>query len=299
MKKFTRFLLPILLLFCFCSSPSAQSQTITTSINRPNFTPLLADPRETRIGTLTYVNEKSLMLDIGTSLDLAHMTCPDSSANRVFGFGADFGTWSLLHRSENFKFPVDAIDYIFGVNFSYRQPVGEVFSMPANLSARLRISHISAHFVDGHYQNGDWIREGTPFTIPFVYSREFINLVAALSVDYGRAYLGYEYIFHTIPGNINPHSFQAGFEVYTPNPAFIGLRPFLGLDFKLLPIWQPAQNESEGYAGTTNIQIGVKTNAIGERGVRFLFNYFNGMDRHGMYFYRRVSFSTIGFLIDF
>lgn len=299
MKKLYRFILSLILLLCSFSSPSAQSQTLTTSINRPNFTPLLADPKETRVGTLTYVNEKSLMLDIGTSLDLIHMTYPDSSVNRIIGLGADFGTYSLLRRTDNFKFPVDAIDYIFGINFSYRQPVGEVLTLPAQLSARLRISHISAHFVDGHYQNGDWVKEGTPFTIPFVYSREFINLVTALSVDYGRVYLGYEYMFHTIPGNISPHSYQAGFEVYSPNPAFAGLRPFIALDFKLLPIWQAAQNESDGYAGTMNMQIGVKTNAIGERGVRVLFNYFNGMDRHGMYFYRRVSFSTIGFLIDF
>lgn len=297
MKKLT--LLFAVLLFCLFtfSSSLIQGQTVDLSINRPNFTPLLADPKETRIGVLPYLNKRSLMLDIGTSLDLVHIICPDSG--RIIGVGADFGTYSLLRRSDNFKFPVDAIDYIFGLNFSYRQPVGEVFSFPAQATARLRISHISAHFVDGHYQDGNWIMEGTPFTIPFVYSREFINLVTALSVDFGRVYLGYEYTFHTIPKHISPHSYQAGLELYAQNFAASGLWPFIAVDFKLLPIWQPDQNESDGYAGTVNLQLGVKTNGIGERGVRIVFDYFNGMDRHGMYFYRRVSYSSIGLLIDF
>jgi hypothetical protein len=297
MKKLTWIFVFILLLASPFSAPFVQGQTTDLSINRPNFTPLLADPKETRVGALPYLSKKSLMLDIGTSLDLVHITYPDSA--RIIGVGADFGTYSLLRRSNNFKFPVDAIDYIFGLNISYRQPVGEIFSSPAHASARLRISHISAHFVDGHYQNGDWITEGTPFAIPFVYSKEFINLVTALSVDFGRAYLGYEYTFHTLPKNISPHSYQAGLELYMPNFPVRGIWPFIAVDFKLLPIWQPSQNESDGYAGTLNLQLGAKTNAIGERGVRVVFNYFNGMDRHGMYFYRRVSFSTVGFLIDF
>ena len=76
-------------------------------------------------------------------------------------------TYTLLRGETDFHFPVDAVDYLFGVNFGYKNN----FEKNKEFGARLRISHISAHFVDGHFDGstGNW-RDGQ---IPRVFSREF------------------------------------------------------------------------------------------------------------------------------
>jgi len=295
-----RIKLLFLLLFLSSFSNPLFSQEVSFSIDRPNFVPLLADPIEPRTGILNFLDESNLNLDIGHSIDLVHLAFSDST-NQIstLSFGADFGTFSLLREESNFKFPVDAIDYIFGVNFSYSMPISGLLAVksPAQLSARLRISHISAHFEDGHYKDGSWIQGSTPFKIPFVYSREFFNLVLAVSNSFGRAYIGYQWMFNTLPEDIAPHTFQSGIEYY-PQAFMNGIQPFIALDFKLLPLWKEKCEKTNGYAGSLNIQAGFKTNGIGKRGIRFVYNYASGLDRHGMYFYQRRSFNAVGFIID-
>jgi hypothetical protein len=252
------------------------------------FTPLLADPSEPRIAVMPSLSDRSLQLDIGSSADLYQ------SKNREFAVGVDFGTFSRLRRSENFKFPVDAIDYLFGVNTSWSKPITNGALPFEEFSARARFSHISAHFEDGHFDAaaGQWIQGDCPFPIPFTYSREFLNFVFALSSPGHRVYAGYQYIYHTIPDGISPHSFQTGAELSTPG------NTYLAADFKLLPIWQPSLNETRGYRGTWNLQAGMRLKAVGLDRVRIAYNYFSGMSRHGMYFYRPESFSTAGIIID-
>ncbi len=252
------------------------------------FKPLLADPTEPRIAVMPWLEKSHLQLDIGSSVDLYQ------SDSKNFAAGVDFATWSLLNRDENFKFPVDAIDYLFGINASWKQPVN-IGALPFDeLSGKIRLSHISAHFEDGHYDAAtrDWIQGDSPFDIPFTYSREFVNLVVALSSPQHRLYAGYQYLYHSIPDGINPHSFQAGVELSTPG------NTYLAADFKLLPIWQPSLDETKGYRGTWNLQAGMRLNSIGLEKVRVACNYFSGMSRHGMYFYRPESYTTVGIMVD-
>ncbi|NHQ60182.1 DUF1207 domain-containing protein [Chlorobium sp. BLA1] len=253
------------------------------------FTPLQADPMEPRIAVMPSLSDRTLQLDIGSSADLYQ------SKNMDFAVGVDFGTYSRLRRSESFKFPVDAIDYIFGINTSWKKPITSDRLPFDEFSARARFSHISAHFEDGHYDAaaGQWIQGDCPFPIPFTYSREFINLVFALSSPNNRIYAGYQLVYHTIPGGISPHSFQAGAELNTPGNTYVAA------DLKLLPIWHDNLNETKGYRGTWNLQAGVRLKAAGLENVRVAYNYFSGMSRHGMYFYRPESFSTAGIIIDF
>lgn len=252
------------------------------------FTPLLADPMEPKIAVMPILSKKGLQLDIGTSADLYQ------NKEKTFAVGVDFATYSLLKTENNFKFPVDTIDYLFGLNATWKTPV-EIEGLPFDeLSARVRLSHISAHVEDGHTdENGEWIQEG-PFRIPFTYSREFVNLTVALSSpDRHRIYAGYQYLYHSIPDNISPHSFQLGAEIATP------CNSYLAADFKLLPIWRGGENgETDGYRGTWNLQAGIRLTALGMERVRVAYNYFSGMSRHGMYFYKPESFSTIGMIVD-
>ena len=252
------------------------------------FKPLLADPTEPRIAVMPWLEKRHLQLDIGTSADLYQ------SKSKDFAAGVDFATYSLLNRGDNFKFPVDAIDYLFGINASWKQPVS-IGALPFDeLSGKIRLSHISTHFEDGHYDatTNQWIQADCPFKIPFTYSREFINLVVALSSPQHRVYAGYQYLYHTIPDGINPHSFQTGVELSTPG------NTYLAADFKLLPTWQPSLEKTRGYRGTWNLQAGMRLNSIGLEKVRVICNYFSGMSRQGMYFYRPESYKTVGFIVE-
>jgi hypothetical protein len=263
------------------------AQTLTLEPNRSLFAQLLADAKEPRIAALVNRNNNELSLDIGASLDLAQVAFEQVE----FGVGVDFGTFSELRREWNFKFPVNAADYIFGINMSLRAPLSESL----NLSGRFRLSHISAHLIDGRFVNGTWI-DGL---FPFTYSREFIALTVALSGEYGRIYAGYELLFNTIPREISASSYQVGIEAYYANFPVRALYPFIAVDFRLMPIWRQALGRTDGYGGATNVQAGVKLNPIGRRGIRLVFNYYGGLDFRGMYIGRYVSEQSIGFLIDF
>lgn len=273
-----------LLLLIVCSSTAAAAPSLRTM-----FSPLLADPLEPRIAVMPWLDDEYLQLDIGTSADLFR------DENGGLAFGIDFATYSLLGRENSFKFPVDTIDYLFGVNFTWEKKL-EHDTLPfEKLSARLRISHISAHFEDGHYDDeaGQWINEEeSPFGIPFTYSREFVNLVFALSSEDYRFYLGYQYLFHTIPGSISRHSFQAGAELMTPG------NTYLAADFRLLPEWDNELNRTDGLHGTWSLQAGWRLAALGLENIRIACNYYTGLSRHGMYFYDTESFSSVGLIVD-
>ena len=254
------------------------------------FAPLLADPLEAKIAVMPALNEQTLQLDIGASTDLYQ------SDNKDFAVGVDFGTYSRLKRSSDFKFPVDAVDYLFGVNTSWKKTFHSNLLPFDTFSAKARLSHISAHFEDGHYnaEAGQWIRpDDWSGAIPFVYSREFINVVMALSSKDARVYAGYQYLYHSIPDNINPHSIQAGVELATTKNTYIAT------DFKLLPLWRDAEQKTDGFRGTWNLQAGMRLNTIGLEKVRLACNYSSGISRQGMYFYHPEHLTTAGIIIDF
>ncbi len=274
---------------CICSflTLPCGAQTIALEPNRPLFVQLLADAKEPRIAALVNRNNDELSLDIGASLDLVQV----SFEQVQLGFGVDFGTFSELRREWNFKFPVNTADYIFGINMSYRAPL----TQSLDVTGRFRLSHISAHLIDGRFVEGTWLDELFPFT----YSREFIAMMVALSGEYGRVYFGYEFLFNTLPRNISRSSYQVGVEVYYPKFPVRVLNPFIAVDFRLVPIWRQSLAKSEGYGGATNIQVGIKLNAIGKRGLRLVFNHYGGLEFRGMYLGRDVSEQSIGFVIDF
>jgi hypothetical protein len=253
------------------------------------FEPLLADPLSPRIAVMTKLDKKEVQLDIGAPVDLYQ------NPERDFAVGVDFATWSLLKRGDNFKFPVDAIDYLFGVNATWQHKIGNS-SLPFDTATtKVRLSHISAHFEDGHTdQDGAWLNpELTPQgKIPFTYSREFINLTTALSGHGHKVYLGYQYMFHTIPGKISPHTFQAGAEIGLPANSYVAA------DFKLLPVWDGAKQKTDAFRGTWNLQAGMRLNSIGLDNVRVACNYFAGMSRQGMYLNKAESYTSLGMIID-
>jgi hypothetical protein len=264
---------------------------ISVEPNRPVFTPLIADPRETRIAYLLHTADDAFSLDIGTTFDLVQLELKSvEKPATLFGFGADAGVASRLRRASSFKFPVETADYLFGVNWSVKTPI----TPTTFFSARLRLSHISAHFVDGHFDTDtQFWRNGIE---PFVYSREFFNLVCAVGTHYGRAYLGYEFNFNLLPVR-NRHAFQSGLEGFYP--VWKNLFLYAAVDFRIEPIYRPAQRESNGFGGRTTVQAGLKFNAFGKRGFRLMYSYQDGLDFRGMYLGGYSKITTLGLMIDF
>ncbi len=245
------------------------------------FPPLLANTFEGRVGTILRADGK-LRLDIGNSIDVVAIAL-DSTRTQRLTIGVDFFTYTALRAEENFHFPVEASDYFFGVNFNYASDLAV-----GQFLARLRVSHISAHLVDGSYDAGEaaWRYGG-----PRVYSREFVDLVAAIKRTYYRFYTGVQYLFHDDPPEIPNWSYQAGMELFLENTLGRSLHPYLAYDFRLVPV--------RVYSGVHSVQGGIKIGRWRGPGLNLFVAYFSGHSIHGEFYDIRETYWASGFTVDF
>jgi len=242
--------------------------------------PFTANIIEPRLGFLFQVGDNELRLDIGNSLDLLHYKINE---NETISFGADMFTFTLLRGETDFHFPVDAVDYLFGINTGYVRKVGD-----DEYGARLRFSHISAHLVDGHY-NGEtkaW-KDGRT---PRVYSREFFELMPYYKFDNLRIYAGITYLVHVTPTEIGKDSYQAGFDYSAGDLLGKNFSPFIAYDFKLVNI--------NKYTGNNSINAGIKFGKPNGKGISVYYNYYSGKSVHGEYYDYNKEYSAIGINID-
>lgn len=246
------------------------------------YRPLEAGILESRLGFQKYTNTENLKLDIGASVDVAGIR----NGNNIYSIGADLFTFSNLRSEDNFKFPVDAIDYMFGINLN----AGRTFMNGSTLSARFRLAHVSAHLQDGHvYERSDTI-----FT-PFVFSKEFVDLSAIYRVEVLRntdlrLMAGANYIFHAIPEEISPVSGQAGIEaVYYP--------------LKFMSLYVSSELNLAEVKSSTNLNIsmeaGVTFAAKNSRGITLFFSYYDGQDYRGQYYGNYLNTKGLGLKIRF
>lgn len=259
---------------------SAGAQPIHSWFNSElNIKPFTANFYEPKAGTSFDLNGKFLRLDIGTTQDV--YSIQDSTTS--YSCGADLFTYTRLRSENDFKFPVETIDYFFGVNFGFKHLISD-----GNYGLRFRVSHVSAHLVDGLYdgQNNDW-RNGLS---PFVFSKEFIELFPFYQYKNLRAYLGLTYIFHVIPETIGKGIYQFGFDYYLTQLSFGDFTPLVAVDYKI--------SSTSEYAGNIITTIGMKFGKVNSKGFSILFTYYNGKSIHGELFNRYEKYSTIGFNVD-
>ncbi len=244
-----------------------------------NVKPFAANILEPKLGFIFYSGNE-LRLDIGNSLDLVAFNSYDAD----FAIGADFFTWSLLRREDGFKFPVDAVDYLFGLNFSYKRTAHDYA-----FGFRARLSHISAHFVDGHYNwnNNTWLNG----VAPRVYSREFIEVMPFYQFKYFRFYVGFTYLFHVQPASIKKDNYQAGFEYYRKDLIMDNVSPYVAYDFSLVHL-------SSTRTANHSVTAGVKVGKPEGRGISLYFQYYTGKGIHGEYFDFNESYSGFGLNLD-
>jgi hypothetical protein len=271
--------LPILLLILFPVTLFSQT-TCKWFPSDLNIQPFTANFLEPRTGFMFALEENQLQLNIGTSRDVVLLI----SGTETISFGADFFTFTRLKSESNFKFPVETIDYLFGVNAGYK-----MIDSTKELGVRFRFSHISAHLVDGRYDEllGEWIEGRDPFT----FSKEFIELFPYYRINGFRIYLGLTYIISMTPSIINKGIYQAGFDYYILLLSNGFVTPFVAFDFKLSGI-------DNTYSGNNIIKAGVKFGNPFARGFSILFAYFSGKSVHGEFFDLNEKYFSIGFNLD-
>lgn len=245
-----------------------------------NIQPFTANILEPKLGFLIQFSKNELRLDIGNSIDLFRCY---KNENETFSLGADLFTYTLLRGETNFHFPVDAVDYLFGFNGSYK-----VVDENYEYGARLRISHISAHFVDGHYDgtNSRWRGDLNPR----VYSREFVELMPYYKFNSLRVYTGFTYLFHVDPAYIGKMNYQFGFDYFANDFISESITPFFGYDIKLVDI--------DKFTANNSLSAGIKIGKVHGKGLSLYFNYYAGKSIHGEYFNFNKEYSALGINLD-
>lgn len=248
---------------------------------------------EARIGGWRESENDKLRLDIGGSVDIVRYG-ERGKTRDVFSAGADFFTWTRLRAAGGFKFPVEAVDYYFGINGAWRSESHT--GIPFNL--RLRLAHISAHLVDGD----------PSFTSPqqeyITYSREFLDLTVGfdgremLGIDRAarglmviRPYAGAQWLFHTIPDTLGVVTPYAGLDLsWQPGPA-LPLTFRFGYEARLNTELEPV--------GEHQARFGVKIGDADSRGVILEGSYYSGRSHYGQHFSSREKFFSLGFAVEF
>lgn len=243
-----------------------------------NIQPFTANIFEPKLGFLFHLSKNELRLDIGNSLDILKFY----DNNNFYSFGADLFTYTLLRSEKDFHFPVDAVDYLFGINAGYKKIIGV-----KQIGFRLRISHISAHFADGHFDgsNNKW-RENLS---PRVYSREFIEIMPFYSINSFRLYGGISYLFHVDPTYIKKDNYQIGFD-YFGNEFYKNIRPFFAYDLKIIHI--------DNYSINHSFVTGLKFGKVNGKGLSTYITYYSGKNIHGEYFDINKSYFALGINLD-
>lgn len=240
--------------------------------------PFVADQLEPRLGFVFKVNDNRLWLNIGNSMDLIRI----KNDTEIFSVGADLFTWTLLKKEDNFRFPVDAVDYLFGINFGFKTKAHNY-----SFGARVRVSHISAHFVDGHFDKlqQKWM-DGLN---PRVFSREFVEILGFYSFYNLRIYVGGTYLFKVIPNDIGKTSLQAGIEYFLKDALATNVSPYIAADGTFR-----TNDRKRNFLLNTGFKFG----EIEGRGVRIYYQYYYGYDISGAYYDYRREYSTLGINLD-
>ena len=269
-------LLFFIFVFCIPATPQAESTWFPSGMNIQPFTANFLEPKA---GFSYLLGREEIRLDIGTSADIfLH-----KSGNKFLSFGADLFTYTRLRGRSSFHFPVEAIDYLFGVNSGYK-----IIDNDKEYGFRFRFSHISAHLVDGAFDNSikDWRNGRNPRT----YSREFIEIFPFFRINTLRFYTGFTYLVHVNPEFVGKGIYQLGFDYFADKLIAVIATPFLAYDFKLTRI--------DKYSGNNIITAGIKFGNYNSKGISIIVSYYAGKSIHGEYFNLNENYTTLGINMD-
>ncbi|MER3525139.1 MAG: hypothetical protein C4326_14110 [Ignavibacteria bacterium] len=252
--------------------------------------PLVASYQEPRVGLRKEIGTSKMKVDIGASVDLLEVRPVADSTHRI-RVGIDFFTYALSTSSEGLRLQIDAVDGFFGGHIAY---IGALDDRSAVL-LRLRLLHLSAHFLDGHFSTTTQTWKENRAPIPF--TRDFGELLGfyrfSTSALVLQAYSGCSYATLIRPTAIQRFELLAGFEL----SSVIGT--VFGKPFNLYLADHLVLRRIPVAVGTNNLEGGVKFGAWQGTGLKLFLSYYNGLDPFSQYYDVRRRNVGVGFAFDF
>ncbi len=280
-------LIKLILLFLL-SSATMRSQTDGFEFlpGETLFPPLLAHYQEPRTGLRKEIGSSRMKLDIGSMLEALEYRFPESTSRLQLGI--DFFTYALTTSNEGFRLQVDAVDGFFGGHLTFATGSENQFI------TRLRLLHVSAHFLDGHYDGTTSSWKGGRDPIP--YTRDFGELIFAYNLDTltSRVYGGFGYATLVRPENIERFTYHLGAEFCHALGGAVFGKPFnvfVAADLTISGIPE--------YQGTSNLEFGIKFGPMRKSGIKIYGGYYNGYEVFGQYYDVLTENWGIGFAFDF
>jgi hypothetical protein len=229
------------------------------------------------MGIQQEIGNPRMKVGIGNALDV--LEC--RRGNDTIRASVLFFAYALANDYRGYRLKIDAADGFFGIGFSYHTA--------SPLSFRFRILHLSAHLVDGHYN--DELQAWRDGRTPFPFSRNYGDLTAAYTGALGqystRLYLGLSYAPIVKPKEIRKWTALAGCELRTPGST----HGYIAYHFTLMG--------TPTVIGSNSLEAGVKFGEWQHRGVRLFVSYQNGWDNFGEYYNVRHEAVAAGFAFDF
>ncbi len=282
----------VLLILCATSAAMAGdgAHGVTFLPGRPLFVPPRANPEEARVGVMREFGSTRMRLDIGSGLELlGYVHEADTSA--TLRVGAEMFVFALTTSYQGVHLQVDAVDGYFGGHVIYT-----VRREAATTSLRLRILHLSSHFIDGHFrlENLTWI-DGQ---LPRPYSRDYFELTGAYE-PHGVArslllYAGFSQSWFCRPAEMLRFNALAGFVARTSGwTGSVFGKPttlYLADHFLLTGVGI--------FVGANTVECGIKFGPWDDAGVRLFLSLHTGVEQYHQYFDVQRNAAGIGFTLD-
>lgn len=270
--------------------PSSPQQGLTLFPGSAIYAPLPASPEEPRIGFRREFGSMRMRLDLGAAYDLLSYV-PASDTATQFRLGAELFAFALTTSYQGLHLQVDAVDGYFGGHLIYQHRRAE-----SSTTLRLRILHLSSHFIDGHFrlETKSWI-DGQ---LPRPYSRDYAELTAAYTWG-GTAwsamlYAGFANAWFVRPGDMIRFNTCQG--VVARTAGWIG--PVLGRPTNLYVADHFMLSGVGTLSGTNILEGGVKFGSWDGGGLKLYISYQSGMEIYHQYYDVKRNNLGIGFALD-
>jgi hypothetical protein len=254
--------------------------------------PLTAHHQEPRVGLRKEIGSSKMKLDIGASVDLLEFR-PSSDSLERFRLGVDFFTYALSTSADGLRLQIDAVDGFFGGHVAYVNDM----SMEEQFIIRLRILHLSAHFLDGHYNTTTRTWKNNREPIPF--TRDFGEVLAIYKADVAefdyQIHGGFSYATLLRPVEIGRTEFLAGFELHSLSL----FDSVFDKPFNIYAAYHLTLREIGSFIGSNTVDVGVKFGEWNSTGMKIYLSYFNGLDFFSQYYNERRKHWALGFAFDF
>jgi hypothetical protein len=254
------------------------------------FPPLPANPEEVRVGVRREFGSTRMRLDIGSALDLVgyDAASDDGTSLRI---GAELFVFALTTSYQGLHLQVDAVDGYFGGHVIYRQQ-----RQSSTTYVRMRILHLSSHFIDGHFrlETLTWIGG----QLPRPYSRDYVELMAAYE-PHGNAwsvmlYAGFNQAWFCRPASmLRFNAFQGVVGRTSGWTGTVFGKPttlYLSDHFLLTGVGK--------MSGSNVLEGGIKFGTWDQSGIRFYLSYHSGVEMYHQYFDVKRNDMGIGFSMD-